>query len=147
MSEKELSRKPRTGRNRRFLTKAHQCHGCGEVAGDTTAAFAAVICCPCALLHLAALAFVKLPAGLCKKTLKKIRGKVKAKKQIQDKPADDKMCEDCSQALTQDELLGSNDARGLAKTQVVVNRVSTEECWEQVTGKGYVGFWRNYSFE
>jgi hypothetical protein len=130
--------------------KEHKCHGCGQVAGDTTASFAAVFCCPCALLHLAALAFVKLPAGLCKKTLKKIRRKLKAKKRVQDKPANDNeetVCEESSVVLSRDEFSGSSDARGLVKVQVTVTRLSTEECWEQITGKSHVGFWRNYSLD
>lgn len=147
MSQNEWSPRPRTCRNQPFLTREHPCRGFGEVAGGTTAAFAAVCCCPCALVHLAALAFVKLPAGLCKKALKKIRRKVKAKKRVQDKPADDKeetVCEESSVASSQDGLLGSSD---VVKLQIVVSRLSTEECWEEVMGKSYVGFWRNYSLK
>lgn len=147
MSQKEWSPRPRTGRNRPLLPREHRCRGFGELAGGTTAAFAAVSCCPCALVYLAALAFVKLPAGLCKKALKKIRRKVKAKKRVQDKPADDKeetVCEESSVASSLDGLLGSSDA---AKVQIVVSTLSTEQCWEEIMGKSYVGFWRNYSLK
>jgi hypothetical protein len=122
--------------------------GIGEVAGGTTAAFAAVCCCPCVLVPLTALAFVKLPAGLCKKTVKKIRRKVEAKKRLQRKPANDKeesMREEPPVASSRDEVLGSSDAYGVVNVKIVVTRISTEQCWEKVMGKSYVGFWRNYS--
>lgn len=51
-----------------------------EVAGGTTAECAAICCCcPCGLLNLLILAVYKLPAGLCKKALKKKKGQ-RAKK-------------------------------------------------------------------
>ncbi|KAF9620469.1 hypothetical protein IFM89_013086 [Coptis chinensis] len=47
-----------------------------EVAGGTTAECAAVCCCcPCGLMNLLVLAVYKLPAGLCRKALKKKRRK------------------------------------------------------------------------
>lgn len=151
MSQKGSSPKPGIVRNKLSVRKEHHCRGFGEVAGGTTAACAALCCCPCGLVHLAALAFVKLPTGLCKKALKKIKKKVKAKKRVQDKPADDTeeihVSEESSMALARDEFMGSSDPRGVVKLQIVVTRLSTEECWQEVTGKGYVGFWRNYSLE
>ncbi|RWR85444.1 pollen preferential protein [Cinnamomum micranthum f. kanehirae] len=45
---------------------------CAEMAGGTTAECAAVCCCcPFGLLNLAVLAFVRLPAALCRKAIKK----------------------------------------------------------------------------
>ncbi|KAG6430680.1 hypothetical protein SASPL_108752 [Salvia splendens] len=45
-----------------------------EMAGGTTAECAAVCCCcPCGMLNLAVLAVYKLPAGLCRKALRKQR--------------------------------------------------------------------------
>ncbi|KAI3447378.1 hypothetical protein Pfo_004043 [Paulownia fortunei] len=45
-----------------------------EVAGGTTAECAAVCCCcPCGLVNLLVLAVYKLPAGLCRKALRKKR--------------------------------------------------------------------------
>ncbi|XP_051131182.1 uncharacterized protein LOC127251504 [Andrographis paniculata] len=45
-----------------------------EVAGGTTAECAAVACCcPCGLVHLFVLAAFKLPAGLCRKALRRRR--------------------------------------------------------------------------
>lgn len=54
---------------------------CGEVAGGTAAECAAVVCCcPCGLVNLLVLAAVWLPAGLCRRALrrKRKRGKKKA---------------------------------------------------------------------
>ncbi|KAF6169935.1 hypothetical protein GIB67_034327 [Kingdonia uniflora] len=46
----------------------------GEVAGGTAAECAAVCCCcPCGLMNLLVLAVYKLPAGICRKALKKKR--------------------------------------------------------------------------
>lgn len=150
MSQKGSSPNPGTVHNKLLHKKEHHCRGFGEVAGGTTAACAALCCCPCGLVHLAALAFVKLPTGLCKKALKKIRKKVKGKKRVQDKPANETeeitVPKESPVALSRDELLGSS-ARSLVKVQIVVTKLSTEECWQQVTGKSYVGFWRNYSLE
>ncbi|KAH7512280.1 hypothetical protein FEM48_Zijuj12G0073900 [Ziziphus jujuba var. spinosa] len=45
-----------------------------EVAGGTTASCAALCCCcPCGLVNLLVLAIYKLPAGLCRRALKKKR--------------------------------------------------------------------------
>lgn len=45
-----------------------------EVAGETTAECAAVACCcPCGLVNLLVLAVYKVPAGLCRRALKKKR--------------------------------------------------------------------------
>lgn len=44
-----------------------------EVAGGTTAECAAVACCPCGIANLLVLAVYKVPAGLCRKALKKNR--------------------------------------------------------------------------
>ncbi|KAG8376837.1 hypothetical protein BUALT_Bualt09G0105400 [Buddleja alternifolia] len=53
----------------------------GEVAGGTTAECAAVCCCcPCGLVNLLVLAVYKLPAGLCRKALRKKRRRRMIKK-------------------------------------------------------------------
>ncbi|KAM7507301.1 hypothetical protein LguiA_017754 [Lonicera macranthoides] len=54
-----------------------------EVAGGTTAECAAVCCCcPCGLASFAYLAVYKLPAGLCKKALRKKRHRRLMKKRL-----------------------------------------------------------------
>lgn len=157
MSQKESSSKRGSGREQPFLTKEHRRRGFGEVAGGTAADFAAVCCCPCVLLPLAILALVKLPAGLCKKTVKKIKRKIGAKKRSHGKTANDKvqtLWEEASVDSSRDDMLCSDDEHDMVNVQIVFSRISTEQnscristeqCWEEVTGKSYIGFWRNYS--
>ncbi|KAL9230927.1 hypothetical protein vseg_006215 [Gypsophila vaccaria] len=55
----------------------------GEVAGGTAAECAAVFCCcPCTLVNLVVLAVYKLPAGICRKALRKRRRRRLMKKGI-----------------------------------------------------------------
>ncbi|XP_042053476.1 uncharacterized protein LOC121798502 [Salvia splendens] len=54
-----------------------------EMAGGATADCAAVVCCcPCGVLNLAVLAVYKVPAGLCRKALRKQRQRRLLKKGI-----------------------------------------------------------------
>ncbi|KAL1545623.1 hypothetical protein AAHA92_22323 [Salvia divinorum] len=54
-----------------------------EMAGGATADCAAVVCCcPCGVLNLAVLAVYKVPAGLCRKALRKQRHRRLMKKGI-----------------------------------------------------------------
>lgn len=54
-----------------------------EVAGGTTAECAAVICCfPCTVVNILVLAVYKVPAGLCRKALKKNRRRRLLKKRL-----------------------------------------------------------------
>ncbi|KAK1421094.1 hypothetical protein QVD17_23190 [Tagetes erecta] len=54
-----------------------------EVAGGTTAECAAVICCfPCTVVNILVLAVFKVPAGLCRKALKKNRRRRLLKKRL-----------------------------------------------------------------
>ncbi|PHT30737.1 hypothetical protein CQW23_29657 [Capsicum baccatum] len=57
-----------------------------EVAGGTAAECAAVCCCcPCGLVNLLVLAVYKLPAGLCRKVLRRKRRRLIIKKGILEK--------------------------------------------------------------
>lgn len=64
---------------RKPLLKNHGCSSrsgvtCAEVAGGTAAECAAVCCCcPCGLVNLLVLVVYKLPAGLCRKALRRKR--------------------------------------------------------------------------
>ncbi|XP_057845137.2 uncharacterized protein LOC131054611 [Cryptomeria japonica] len=124
-------------RTQSSLAKDHGSSRFGEVAGGT----AAVFCCPCALLNLAVLAFVKLPASLSKKAWRKAKRKRNKAVQVQEFHYQDSDTEDSSQASSQDELLTPPHKVN------VQTYVSTEQFWEEVVGKSYVGFWRNHSFE
>ncbi|KAI3748322.1 hypothetical protein L6452_11318 [Arctium lappa] len=65
---------------RQFLFDPEECnstrssHRIAEVAGGTTAECAAVVCCfPCTVVNFLVLAVYKVPAGLCRKALRKKR--------------------------------------------------------------------------
>ena len=142
----ELSSNVGNSRTQPLLTKEHGSRKFGEVAGGVTADCAAVACCPCALLNLAVLAFVKLPAGLCKKACRRIKRKRRKKSkpaQGKDVVNEDPDMEDSSENSSQDELLTPRYSTNAMVTEKT--RVSTEKVWEEVTGKSYVGFWRNLS--
>ncbi|XP_076881055.1 uncharacterized protein LOC143529065 [Bidens hawaiensis] len=67
-----------TERRRQYLLDSEQRLNGGrrfaEVAGGTTAECAAVICCfPCTVVNIIVLAVYKVPAGLCRKALRKRR--------------------------------------------------------------------------
>ncbi|XP_057845136.2 uncharacterized protein LOC131054610 [Cryptomeria japonica] len=142
----DLSSKAGNSRNQPLLTKEHVSRKFGEVAGGCAAECAAVVCCPCALLNLAALAFVKLPAGLCRKAWRKVKRKRRKKsKAVQGKDIadEDSDMQDSSGSSSQDELLTPRYSTNAMVTEQTC--VSTEKVWEEVVGKSYVGFWRNLS--
>lgn len=146
MSREELSWKPVNGRNQTLLTIERGRFV--EVAGGTTAECAAVCCCPCALVHLAVLALVKLPAGLCKKALKKMKRKPQRRsKQAQGKGSFREETDfelESSVSSSQSDMLRARKGNGLVIDHACI---SNEEFWEEVTGKRYVGFWRNHSLK
>nr|XP_043634914.1 uncharacterized protein LOC122606010 [Erigeron canadensis] len=71
---------------RRFLLDPDECssrnsHRLAEVAGGTTAECAAVVCCfPCTVVNFIVLAVYKVPAGLCRKALRKNKRRMLMKK-------------------------------------------------------------------
>lgn len=148
MSREELSWKPVNGRNQHLLTNERERERFVEVVGGATAECAAVCCCPCALVHLAVLAFVKLPVGLCKKAMKKM----KVKPQRRSKHAQDNggfrektnLELESPVSSSRTDMLSARNDNGLVMDH---SCISTEEFWEEVTGKSYVGFWRNHSFK
>lgn len=76
-SVKSIPADPATAEDRRrqpvILKKSSRKNPCiAEIAGGKTAECAAILCCcPCGLLDLLILAVVRLPAGLCRKALRK----------------------------------------------------------------------------
>ncbi|KAF5204768.1 Pollen preferential protein [Thalictrum thalictroides] len=79
MTRQIVLRAPSSNRRQPLLTKNQPPPGnsrFAEVVGGTTAECAAVCCCcPCGIVNLLVLAVYKLPAGLCRKALKKKRRK------------------------------------------------------------------------
>lgn len=146
MSREDLSWKPVNGRNQPLLMAERGRFV--EVAGGTTAECAAVCCCPCALVNLAVLALVKLPAGMFKKAVKKMKRKPHRKSKQEDNNGSFKeetnLELESSVSSSQADMLSARNGNGLASDHACI---SNEEFWEEVTGKSYVGFWRNHSFK
>ncbi|XP_077226246.1 uncharacterized protein LOC143859418 [Tasmannia lanceolata] len=108
-----------------------------EVAGGTAAECAAICCCfPCGLLNLLVLAVVKLPAGLCRRALKKKSRKNQRSKSkialLTPKRSDDSELQ-IQQTVSADMLLP-----GMSP---VLSDMELE-MWAQLYG---TGFWRNPS--
>lgn len=110
---------------------------CAEVVGGTAAECAAVCCCcPCGLLSLIVFAVVRLPAGLCRKAIKKQRRKKKKKLSSLQQP---RRHEDAE--LQAD---GSEISPGVwpDKSPSVFVSEMEKEMWTKIYG---TGFWRNPS--
>lgn len=106
-----------------------------EVAGGTTAECAAVCCCcPCGIVRLVVLTFVWLPAGLCRKAIKKKIRKKSLKILEQSRRFDE------DSELQLDKL----DLEDLwpDKSPSMVVLEAEEEMWSNFYGSG---FWRNPS--
>lgn len=120
-----------------------------EVAGGTAAECAAVCCCcPCGLVNLLVMAVYKLPAGLCRKALRRKRRRRLMKKQQQSKGGVGRQCGwDESESDVSIHPIG--DSTGVA---VVDGGSSLEsdkdvvalekEMWRKFYG---AGFWRSPS--
>lgn len=111
-----------------------------EVAGGTAAECAAVCCCcPCGLVNLLVLAVYKLPAGLCRKALRRKRRRRINKKGI-------KQCDDNSELSIHPYNGGAaslavvDGGRSLESDKDVV--ALEKEMWSKFYG---AGFWRSPS--
>ncbi|KAH6559010.1 hypothetical protein KP509_1Z032400 [Ceratopteris richardii] len=73
-----------------YNKKAKGCHGnvCCRCIGGFTADCAAVCCCPLALLHLAALTFIRLPTAVAWKVVVKLKNRVFTKRNVPKDPGD-----------------------------------------------------------
>lgn len=83
MSSQIVLRQPSSNRRQPLLNPQASNKGSrlAEVAGGTTAECAAVCCCcPCGLVNLLVLALYKVPAGLCRRAMRKKRRKKMIKK-------------------------------------------------------------------
>ncbi|ERN09412.1 uncharacterized protein LOC18437561 [Amborella trichopoda] len=79
-----LVSRPDSGRRQPLLGKeTSSASRFAETAGGTMASCAAVCCCcPCGLVNLLVLAMVKLPAGLCKRALRRKKREKKRRKDV-----------------------------------------------------------------
>ncbi|XP_043700117.1 uncharacterized protein LOC122650804 [Telopea speciosissima] len=121
-----------------------------EVAGETTAECAAVCCCfPFGILNLLVLAMYKLPAGLCRKALKKMKKKEKQKLKnglLMQRP--NRYTGGCDQTEAQVHPVSVDlwplDKSDKDKDDLTVKKVLEleKEMWDRFYG---TGFWRSPS--
>ncbi|XP_027927847.1 uncharacterized protein LOC114184736 [Vigna unguiculata] len=112
----------------------------GEVAGNATAACAAVCCCvPCSVMDVVVLAAYKVPAGLVRKAMHKRKRRLLQKKNEKNEALLDHRPDDFSGPTpgpwpSLDEDLSEDEAEETSKLE--------EEMWAQFNG---TGFWRSDS--
>ncbi|WCJ34145.1 hypothetical protein M5689_015466 [Euphorbia peplus] len=117
----------------------------GELAGGTTAECAAVCCCcPCGLAHLLYLTIYKVPAGLCRRALRRKRSKKMIGKGLL--PPRTKRCycdfDDIEIHMTtpEEEMSSSEEEEGGEEEEAMMKL--EEEMWETFYN---AGFWRSPS--
>ncbi|KAI3705411.1 hypothetical protein L1987_75648 [Smallanthus sonchifolius] len=138
---------------RRFLLDPDERSSCNghriaEVAGGTTAECAAVICCfPCAVVNILVLAVYKVPAGLCRKALRKKRRRRLLKKGLLTQNAGD--VGDVNRSACRISIDRSEFSIHPAERFTVKSLAADEEfveleneMWEKFYG---TGFWRSLS--
>ncbi|KAL4576846.1 hypothetical protein LXL04_012946 [Taraxacum kok-saghyz] len=119
---------------RQFLLDPEECssrgsHRLAEVAGGTTAECAAVVCCfPCTVVHFLVLAVYKVPAGLCRKALRKKRRRRLKKKGV----------------LIQS-TRGGGDVSSIDGTEFSLHPAAAERCGKRSTEPGSGGVFLNGS--
>lgn len=121
----------------------------GEIAGGTTAECAAICCCcPCALVNLLVLTIYKIPAGICRRALKRKQRKKLIKKGLFPPRGRGYGCGSCddpelhihSMARVEDSLREFDGERAVKKEEAMVRL--EKEMWETFYG---TGFWRSPS--
>ncbi|KAK4757400.1 hypothetical protein SAY87_018701 [Trapa incisa] len=114
----------------------------GELTGGTTAECAAIWCCPCGIVNLLVLMTYKLPAGLCRRALKRKRRQRLIKQGL----LNPKGCRPLSRVDEMDvPPITLSDLLELKKpAQEVQKEVAQleKEMWERFYG---AGFWRSPS--
>jgi hypothetical protein len=122
--------------------------GFGEVAGGTTAECAAVCCCcPCGIVDLVVLTVYKVPAGLCRKALRRRRRRRLVKKGLL--PANGNHRTRC-QCGCDDTEIQIHPVTGLDADKLVMMSLELDEdvielekeMWDRFYG---AGFWRSPS--
>ncbi|XP_054813194.1 uncharacterized protein LOC129313812 [Prosopis cineraria] len=123
-------------------------HRAGEIAGGTAAECAAVCCCcPCAVVNILVLAVYRVPAGLCKKAIRRRRRlrlqKMKNKMYLQQQSSNNG-----NAIITLEQCLSEEmKTYGIAGTAEKVEEGSEadeleKEMWARFQG---TGFWRSSS--
>lgn len=139
---------------RQFLFDPEECstrssHRLAEVAGGTTAECAAVVCCfPCTVVNFLVLAVYKVPAGLCRKALRKKRRRRLLKKGLLIPSASSVNDISSTHRISIDGrefLLHSAGGEGFLMQSMDADEELMElenEMWEKFYG---TGFWRSLS--
>ncbi|GAV63894.1 hypothetical protein CFOL_v3_07412 [Cephalotus follicularis] len=136
-----------------FTSSSASSYGFAEVVGGTTAECAAICCCcPCGLMNLLILAIYKVPAGLCRRALKKNRRKRLLKKGLL--PARRRQCQcGCDETELQihagdDVFIGAAGSGFIGEWNLLPQESEKavleleKEMWDRFYG---TGFWRSPS--
>uniref|UniRef100_A0A0A9AX49 Uncharacterized protein n=1 Tax=Arundo donax TaxID=35708 RepID=A0A0A9AX49_ARUDO len=133
---------------------AQSCRSCVAV---TLADVIALGCCPCAVVSLLGLAFVKAPLAVARRCLRRLRrrqGELRHKKRVRDmEPATKAKCRqaggghwvpeaDADAAWKGEEGLEATDARGGAASSSSSGRLDAEKVWMEMYRVGHWGFGR-----
>lgn len=120
--------------------------GCavGEVVGGTAAECVAVCCCcPCGLAHFLLLAVYKIPAGLCRKILRKRRRRRVIKDGLLQPKRRNCYCGCCDINYVNGVIRVSPDIKRLEYSSEDDDAIALEkEMWERFYS---AGFWRSFS--
>ncbi|KAK4272652.1 hypothetical protein QN277_021174 [Acacia crassicarpa] len=110
----------------------------GEVIGGTTAECAAICCCvPCAVANLLVLAIYKVPAGLCRRALRKRRKQIFAPRRRRCSCG----CDDVENQIHPNCILDVSSLEASREVDKELQRLE-KEMWERFYG---TGFWRSES--
>lgn len=121
----------------------------GELAGGTTAECAAICCCcPCGLVNLLVLTIYKIPAGICRRALKRKQRKKLIKKGLFPPRGRGYGCGSCDDpelhihpmARVEDSLREFDGEEAVKKEEAMLRL--EKEMWETFYG---TGFWRSPS--
>lgn len=123
-----------------YSSRGSSRHRIAEVAGGTTAECAAVVCCfPCTVVNFLVLAVYKVPAGLCRKALRRKRRRRMMKKGLVIGRGGGEVSSassDCDADMAEERFV-------VKKMDVDEEFVELEnEMWEKFYG---TGFWRSLS--
>ncbi|CAN8298388.1 unnamed protein product [Cochlearia groenlandica] len=150
------------GNLRRSLSTPSLCGGGGgtttaELCGGITAGFAALCCCgPCSIVSLVVLAVYKVPRGLCRSTIRRMRRRRLAKKGIfENGESENKLSKVGSSRFAVHPLESKDGDEDEIKTEIEIDSTEEEEEDEAVIAlekemwsRFYSGgFWRSLSLD
>ncbi|XP_010491196.1 PREDICTED: uncharacterized protein LOC104768832 [Camelina sativa] len=145
-----ISRKQPSTLRRSISTPSLCCGGSttAECCGGTTASFAALcLCAPCSVVNLVVLAFYKVPRGICRRAIRRMRRRPSAKKEVLESGGDcdqKKLCKVGSSHFAVHPLESKDDEDdGLVDEKEDEAVIALEkEMWNRFHSGG---FWRSLS--